>query len=62
MAITLMENNAGFVTLVGTLLAGPIKPQGTLEKGNGLDAGLSKVIRSDNWQAKADIAQGSFTV
>ena len=58
----LMENNAGSARLVVILIAGTIIRQGTPKSRNGLNAGLSKVTRFDNWRAKVDIARGSFTV
>ena len=53
------ENNAGFVVLVGALLAdevGAIRPPGAPKSRNGLGAGLLKVTRPDSWRTKATIA------
>ncbi len=61
MVMTLRENNVGSVLFVDILLGGATKRFITPESKNGSGTGLSKVTRSDNWRAKADIAQGSFT-
>lgn len=55
------ENNVGSVILASVFLDGAVERLNTLESSSGLDSGWSKVTRSDNWHAKADIVRGSFT-
>ena len=59
------ENSVGSVTFVGTLIADTadiIKLPGRPKSKNGLDDGLSKVIRPDSWQIRVDTVRESFTV
>ena len=56
----LTAGNAGSAQPVGIPTVGVTLPPRISGSRNGLGAGWSKVIRYDNWQAKADTVQGSF--
>ena len=55
--MTSQVDSAGSVCLVGVLPGGAAAK---LMAMSGSENGLSKDTRSDNWQAKAGIAKGSF--